>query len=285
MLSRCIKLDRLSRCGIWLAGLAMTLFSGHLAWAQGAATGSAPAREAPPEARTSQDPAANEKDRDEATTGKPSRAEQRAARERLEEQARSPRKGTQRHPVDEEMISESRAEVELLEAQVEAKHAHIRLVEARLKKAKAEQEHLKKSSSKGADEESKKIALDGDVGILEAELETERAEVKEPMVLLKYARRRVEKLEEMVEAPHPMHHMGWSEPMGHPDMMMGHHWGGHPWEEMHHMGMHPMDMHHMDSNSLSNIRLMEVDDKLLQLRDAIEELEMHMERMGPRDRE
>jgi hypothetical protein len=285
MLSRCIKLDRLSRCGIWLAGLAMTLFSGHLAWAQGAAASSAPAREAPPEARTGQEPAAGEKDRGEATTGKPSRAEQRAAREWLEQQARSPGKGTQRHPVDEEMISEARAEVELLEAQVEAKHAHIRLVEARLKKAKAEQEQLKKSSSKGADDDAKKIALDGDVGILEAELETERAEVKEPMVLLKYARRRVEKLEELVEAPQSMHHMGWSEPMGHPGMMMGHHWAGHPWEEMHHMGMHPMDMHHMDSNSLSNIRLMEVDDKLLQLRDAIEELEMHMERMGPRDRQ
>jgi hypothetical protein len=275
MLTRWITRRDLSRAGFWGAGIAAALLSGPSAWSQ--QVGSAADRPPPGESRATQDRNAPDADQ-RPTAARPSEADQRATREWLEEQARIPRRPSSRHPAHEQQIEEVRAEVELLEAQVEAKKAHIRLVEARLKQAKGRQELLRKQSGQGSVPDEKKIEIEGEVGVLEAEVETERAEIKEPQVLLRHARRHLAVLEASDGGPAPTAGMpAW----GGDQQLLSGYMGMHP-VGLYHAGMHPMEMHPMEMHHMAMSRIMDVDDRLFQLRDAIEGLEYEVERLGSR---
>jgi len=120
------------------------------------------------------------------------------------------------HPAHESALNEEREEIELLQVQIAAKKAAIRVAEIRVKQAKDS----------------------GEKEVLQAELEAERAELLEPELFLKRAQKRVKELEEAGQGGgmamgHPgigamgmggmgMEHMGMGMGMGHP--MMAHHW-------------------------------------------------------------
>jgi len=151
-------------------------------------------------------------------------------------------------PEHESALNQEREEIELLEVQLASKKAAIRAAEVRVKYAKDQ----------------------GEKEILQAELDAERAELLEPELLLKRARRRVKELEEAGAGGHPM-------AMGHPGMMGMGHPGMMGMGMMEHPGMgmgmgHPMMGHHW-----AMMREVQIENNLNLLRVAVERLEAEVD--------
>jgi hypothetical protein len=132
-------------------------------------------------------------------------------------------------PEHEAALTEAREEIELLEVQIAAKRARIRVAEARLKQTEDQAGSQK-------DEEKARLAQ-SDVEVLRAELEAERAELCEPELLLKHAQARVKELEQAgASGAMAMGHrgdMGLGMGMDHFGMgLMGHPGMGRPWAMM-----------------------------------------------------
>jgi len=263
-----------SQALFWFTSLAVTLVSAPWAWSQDAAV--EPGKETKAPAKIERDgPSTTDGSRkDKMPAGEPSEAEQRSVRRWLEMHGRMGRGPAARHPAHEMMLIEARAEVEILEAQIEAKKAHIGLVDARLKQARTRRDLLNRQGAKGQDDDAKRAEVDAEVGVLEAECKTERAELKEPEALLKYARRRLEHIEDAAGGMAAM-------PPSHVLMMGAEPWmGPHPFAVQQHMGMHPMDM-----NVMAEGRMADMDMKLLELREAIRGLEHEVDRLASRNKQ
>jgi hypothetical protein len=262
-----------SQALFWFTSLAVTLVSAPWAWSQDTAV--EPGKETKVPAKIERDgPSTTDgSSKDKMPASAPSEADQRAVRRWLELQSRMGRGHAARHPAHEMMLIEAKAEIEVLEAQIEAKRAHIGLVDARLKQARTRRDLLNRRGAKSSDDEAKRAELDAEVGVLEAECATERAELKEPEALLKYARRRLEHIEDTAGGMAAM-------PPSHVLMMGAEPWmGAHPMP-MHHMGMQPMDM-----NVMAEGRMADMDMKLLELREAIQGLEHEVDRLASRSRQ
>jgi len=149
------------------------------------------------------------------------------------------------HPAHESALNEEREEIELLQVQIAAKKAAIRVAEIRVKQAKDS----------------------GEKEVLQAELEAERAELLEPELFLKRAQKRVKELEEAGQ--------GGGMAMGHPGMgRMGMGMGmEHMGMGLEHMGMgHPMMAHHW-----AMMRDVQIENNLNLLRIAVERLESEVD--------
>ncbi len=268
MMSHRLTFGSLSQAVFWFAGFAATLFCGPGAWSQEAAVSSGKETKAEAAAGRNGTSPAEDSVRDRAAAARPSLAEQKAARQWLEQVGRARRRSSLRHPAHELMLVEAREEVEVLEAQIEAKKAHIALVDARLKQAKGKRDVLNRQAAKGPDGDARKTEIEGEVAVLEAECDAERAEIKEPRILLKHAKRRLEDLEAGDSGTAAM-------PTGHAQSMGADPLIGARPMTMHHFGMHPMEIHAMNAS-----RMLDVDEKLLQIRDAIENLEYEIDRLA-----
>ena len=168
------------------------------------------------------------------------------------------------HPQHEDAMEEAREDVELLEVQVETQQARARLADARVKQAQGEVDELKKNP---ADQGKLKLA-ENDLAVLKAEAELARSEAREPVILLKRARTRLQDLEGIGERLSRSSGSSNTRQMGY----MG----------MNHPGMHPMAMGHMGMMGHPGMmrlmeREMEIDAKLDHLLESIEVLETDLE--------
>lgn len=167
-----------------------------------------------------------------------------------------------------DLLGDARERVEILEAQIEAKRAHLKLAEARLKQAQAQLAYLKRKGGDQPDTQEKAAMLEAEIPVLEAEHDAERAEIREPLILLKHARWRVDEIEKMARDHGRRGLLGRRRTrtegrlgmgmMGHPGMMA------------------PMGMDHMGMGHMGLDRMTEVEDKLEQLLDAVEALEQRL---------
>jgi len=120
-------------------------------------------------------------------------------RERPEEGAR-PEAGEFPHPLHAYhaySVNQEREEVEILEAQLATKRAHIRLAEARLKQAQDQLGFLKQKGASDPETQERVAMLQAEIPVLEAEVSAERAEIREPQILLQHARRWLQHLEQI----------------------------------------------------------------------------------------
>jgi len=92
-------------------------------------------------------------------------------------------------------VKKEREEVEILEAQLAAKRAHVRLAEARLKEAQDQLAFLKKKGGSAPEEQERIAMIEAELPVLEAELDAERAEIREPQILLQHARQWLQHLQ------------------------------------------------------------------------------------------
>jgi uncharacterized small protein (DUF1192 family) len=102
-----------------------------------------------------------------------------------------------RHPYHTYSLNKEREEVEILEAQLAAKRAHLRLAEARLKQAQDQLAFLKQKGGNDPETQERLAMLQSELPVLEAERDAEQAEMREPQVLLRHARRWLEFFENL----------------------------------------------------------------------------------------
>jgi beta-lactamase regulating signal transducer with metallopeptidase domain len=96
-------------------------------------------------------------------------------------------------------VQDLQDEIELLEAQLDVKKAALQAAEADLNQAREDRDQFEKAVSQGTVPTAKVIASRREVAKLEAQLLVKRAELREPEVRLKQARRRLGQLREHTE--------------------------------------------------------------------------------------
>jgi beta-lactamase regulating signal transducer with metallopeptidase domain len=109
------------------------------------------------------------------------------------------------HPVPrglEEQIQNLRDEIELLEAQLEVKRAQLKAVEITLAGAMNRQAQIEKSVRSGAVSQEMLLKTREEVESLQAQLQVKHAELREPEVRIRQAKRRLEVLTRQKQAAH-----------------------------------------------------------------------------------
>ena len=189
-MQRMFTLGGLSRAGFGAVLGAAVLLGAPRAWSQETqASGDQPQAEAKDDAAR----AGREPRREERSQATGARGEQ------SEEGEAQPGGGCEFHdPIrayHTYSVRKEREEVEILEAQLAAKRAHIRLAEARLKQVQDQLAFYKQKGGSDPEVQEKVAMIQAELPVLEAEHDAELAEIREPQVLLQHAKRWLEHLE------------------------------------------------------------------------------------------
>jgi len=177
-----VTLKRFARAGLWsLVGLAAASLSAANAWSQDPSTGTGATVRTPGMVESAG-----------SNSGRLSRDE-RATLEKIGKESQSQ---SEKEIIETDMaLQDAREQIELLEVQVAAKQAKVRVAEAQLKQAQDSLNLAQRQSTRGVADDEKLTIARNDVAIKQAQLDAERAELRDPELRLKWAKRQGQELE------------------------------------------------------------------------------------------